>query len=359
MRNPYSNLGKSAFWRTAVAERESQRFHDIYTKKFDLSPEDRIVTAGSCFAQHIARHLKKSGFNFCDYEPAPAWMKPENTSKYNFGVYSARYCNIYTVRQLLQTFERAFGERQPSERAWPLDKGVVDPFRPALEPEPFVNEEEMLASRSSHLRAVRQVFTECDLFIFTLGLTEGWVSRQDGSVFPLCPGAAGGIYDASKYEFHNFTSAEIHADLLRFVEKLRAVNKSVRILFTVSPVPLTATASGNHVLAATTYSKSALRAVAGEIAAQDGNIDYFPSFELIASPPIKGRYFAANMREVKPKGVKYVMSHFFAQHAPDKQAKKRQAKHEAKRKNKAQRQMKNELKADGVVCEEYLLEKNA
>jgi hypothetical protein len=359
MRNPYSSLGKSAFWRTAVAERESLRFKGIYTKKFDLSPEDRIVTAGSCFAQHIARHLKKSGFNFCDYERAPHYLHPKHAPKFNFGVYSARYCNIYTVRQLLQTFERAFGERQPSERAWPLNNGVVDPFRPALEPVPFVNEDEMLASRATHLRAARQVFEECDLFVFTLGLTEGWVSRQDGSVFPLCPGTSGGIYDTSKYEFHNFTFAEIYADMLLFIQKLRAVNPGVRMLFTVSPVPLTATASGNHVLAATTYSKSVLRAVAGEIAAQDESIDYFPSYELIAAPPIKGRFFEANMREVKQKGVRYVMSHFFAQHAPDKQAEKRQRKHGAKHKSKAEKRMARELKADGVICEEYLLEKHA
>ena len=95
---------------------------------------------------------------------------------------------------------------------------------------------------------------------------------------------------------------------------LRGVNPGLRLILTVSPVPLTATASGAHVLAATTYSKSVLRAVAGDLAAQDDEVDYFPSYELITGQPFAGTSFDANQRTVAETAIDRVMAVFFAAH---------------------------------------------
>src|SRR5207344_451486 len=83
-------------------------------------------------------------------------------------------------------------------------------------------------------------------------------------------------------------------------------------------VPLTATATSNHVLVATTYSKSVLRAVAGSLADTYPNTDYFPSYEMIASPWSKGFFYEANMRAVNTGGVAAVMRVFFEQHGTGK-----------------------------------------
>ena len=89
------------------------------------------------------------------------------------------------------------------------------------------------------------------------------------------------------------------------------VNPSLKFILTVSPVPLTATMSGKHVLVATMESKSILRAVAGELAASRNDIDYFPSYEIINSPSFKGSFFEPNQRNVNPYGVNFVMESFF------------------------------------------------
>ena len=89
------------------------------------------------------------------------------------------------------------------------------------------------------------------------------------------------------------------------------------MLLTVSPVPLTATAENRHVLVSTIHSKSILRAVAGELASRFDFIDYFPSYEIVISPPFRGMFFQNNMRSVHEQGVDFVMSHFFAQHKPE------------------------------------------
>ncbi|WPU54512.1 GSCFA domain-containing protein [Stenotrophomonas acidaminiphila] len=315
MTSPYDDLSERSRWSRAVAQRAPDRYADIYRKKFEISKKDRIVTAGSCFAQHIARRLAASGFAFMDYEPAPTWFPDALRGSFNYGVYSARYCNIYTVRQLLQLFERAYGLRKPVDDMWVSKAGIHDPFRPAVEPVPFASEVDFQLSRTTHLEAVRKVFEQSDLFICTLGLTEAWTDARDGAVFPICPGTkAGGVFNPERHAFHNFTYQEILADFRQFENLLREVNPGIRFLLTVSPVPLVATASGQHVLSATVYSKSVLRAVAGQLSQESERIDYFPSYELASAFPSGTRHFEADLRSVKPSGVDYVMSHFFAEH---------------------------------------------
>jgi hypothetical protein len=74
-------------------------------------------------------------------------------------------------------------------------------------------------------------------------------------------------------------------------------------------VPLAATALDQHVLTATTYSKSVLRVAAGMLAA-DPAIQYFPSYEVITGAFSRGAYFAPDLRSVTPDGVDHVMRLF-------------------------------------------------
>jgi hypothetical protein len=349
---PYSGLPETAFWKTAVSEKSALQLSGIYKRKFPISPTDRIATGGSCFAQHIARHLVGNGFAFQDYEPAPAFVPESLRSKFGYGVFSARYANIYTVRQLLQTFRRAVGTFSPEETVWSSGGRYFDPFRPAIEPDGFATANEVEASRATHLAAVRRLFLEADVYIFTFGLTEAWVSRSDGAVYPTCPGTVAGDFDGDRYAFVNFSYDEILKDFEAFVAELLAVNPAIRMLLTVSPVPLTATASPEHVLTATVYSKSVLRAVAGYLSKTHEFIDYFPSFELVSSHPMRAMFFAPNLREVTTEGVEIVMRHFFAEHraahpaaAPSKAHPRRRGAVAAPRKRQAE-----------IVCEEMLLE---
>jgi len=312
--HPYVALPSRAIWRKAVAERHALCLEDLYRKKFLIAPDAPIATAGSCFAQYIGQTLKRNGFNFRDFEPSPSLFPAEQARNYNYGVYSARYCNLYTARQLLQLLERASGSFLPREAAWEKDGGVVDPFRPLLEPEPFGSVAELERSRRSHLAAVCELFEKTELLIFTLGLTEAWVSKLDGAVFPLCPGTAGGTFDASLHAFTNFNYADVAEDLASLITHAQAINRNIRFMLTVSPVPLTATKGGQHVMSATMYSKSVLRAVAGQLSSELDVVDYFPAYEIIAAPSMRGMFYEPNMRTVTPAGVDHVMSHFLRQH---------------------------------------------
>jgi hypothetical protein len=216
-------------------------------------------------------------------------------------LYSGRYGNIYTARQLLQLTSEALGIIPPSHEVWEKDGKFVDALRPTIDPEGHESSQTVLHHRRFHLQRIRSLFTSADLFVFTLGLTESWVDSETGRVYPVCPGTVAGEFSSERHMFKNFTVAEVYHDLLEFRDLLLRYNKSsnLRILLTVSPVPLTATASDKHVAVATTFSKSVLRAAAGQFANEFDNVDYFPSYEMITSPWSAECRYADNLRSVR------------------------------------------------------------
>jgi hypothetical protein len=84
------------------------------------------------------------------------------------------------------------------------------------------------------------------------------------------------------------------------------------VILTVSPVPLVATASGRHVLTATTYSKSVLRVAAGEITAKDLRVNYFPAYEIVTGPQAPETFFERDRRNVSREAIDVVMGAFLA-----------------------------------------------
>ena len=315
--NPYSALPKSAFWKTGVAQENPYLIEGLYRKKFEIPPSAKIATAGSCFAQHISRHLKKNGYNVLDVEPAPPGLPEHFHQKFGFSMYSARYGNIYTVRQLLQLVQEVAGDWTPQNYIWEKNGKFFDALRPAIEPEGLDSPEQVIEHRQLHISRVKLLFERLDLFIFTLGLTEMWVHKESGTVYPTAPGTLVGEFDENIYEFKNAHFADIISDFNLFqrlmVRKVRS-GRPFKVLLTVSPVPLTASASGRHVLQSTVYSKSTLRSVAGQLLTNHSHIDYFPSYEIVTNPRMHSTAFNENLRSVRSEAIDVVMRHFFSEH---------------------------------------------
>lgn len=352
---PYSALPATAYWRTGVAEPGPWGLAGLWRSRWPLPADARFSTYGSCFAQHISRALVARQMAWIDAEPAPARMPDAVAKAFNYGIFSSRTANIYTARQLLMLTEMASGDMNPALPEIWTDKGrAFDSLRPTIEPNGFRSIEEAQLSRLSMVRAFRRSITNADVFIFTLGLTEGWENAETGQAYAICPGTVAGEFDARVHRFRNYGFVEIRSDLESAFALMRAINPDLRILLTVSPVPLTATASGQHVLVATTRSKSVLRAVAGEIVEADPNSDYFPSYEIITGAPTRAMFFEPNMRSVAPQGVEFVMRHFFA--GLDLTAGARAGLAVRIDYNEAETRIEKEAAAEDVVCEEIALE---
>ena len=307
--NPYRGLAASQYWRSGVAEVGPGQFDPVTSVKFQITSHDAVSTLGSCFAQHLARHIKDSGLRYMVTEPLLETEEQTEQAAMMATQFSARYGNIYTTRQALQLLDRANGW-ETADDVWERNGRYFDAFRPHVRAGGFATIEELRDARIAHLQAVKRVFTESDVVVFTLGLTEAWMSTMDGAVYPTAPGVIAGSQDNSRHVFQNFSYPEVLSDLLNWCQKVREMNSNVRILLTVSPVPLNATYMPRNVWTSTTYSKAVLRAVAGDVATELSYVDYFPSYEIVTSPQAHGRYFEDDLREVTSVGVKHVMRVF-------------------------------------------------
>lgn len=315
--HPYKDLPPRAFWRKAVSSIPVHAVDPVAEPPFKIQTSSLVASAGSCFAQHISRHLRNSGYSYLVTENAHPITCAGDAEAFNYGTFTARYGNIYTARQLVQLFDRAYGRFQPAEDVWQDgDNCFIDPFRPRIQPGGFHTLREYKEDRAKHFRCVREALETLDVFIFTLGLTEAWRSRIDGAVYPLCPGVAGGRFDEHRHEFHNFTVDEVANDLSTFIDSLQTVNPRARLILTVSPVPLIATATKDHVLSATTYSKSVLRVACHQVTQAHPDVCYFPSYEIITGQFNGGVFFAQDRRSVTEAGVSHVMR-LFLKHFAD------------------------------------------
>lgn len=309
--NPYQNLPEKHYWRLAIANKNMFDICELWDPKFNILPTDKIITYGSCFAQHIGKALAKRQYQWLIKEIAPFSFPKDASLKFNYGVFSTRTGNIYTTSLLRQWIDWALGEKEPPTEIWSQNSRCYDPFRPNIEPDGFCSKEEMLTSRNKTIKLFKAGILEADYLFFTMGLTESWFNRDGEYEYPMCPGTAAGNYNPKKHIFKNQSFADVLNNLKDAIEKIRKINSKIKILLTVSPVPLTATYSKEHVLVATMESKSILRSVAGHLARKMSYVDYFPSYEIINSAPFKGTFFESNLRSVNHVGVDFVMETFF------------------------------------------------
>lgn len=314
MTGPYDHLPPTAFWRSGVAQVPPDALQDIYRPMFAITATTAIATAGSCFAQHIGRVLRSAGVNVVDAEPAPAGMPADVALRFGYGLYAARYGNVYTTRQFVQLLQDAETGHLRDAAIWQNGLRYCDGLRPTMEPAGLDSVGELRALRHDHLVRVKAAVQSSDVFVFTAGLTETWADRACGTVYPVCPGVIAGQFYAAQHMLVQLDYGDILGDLEQALRALRRMAPGLRMIVTVSPVPLTATASGAHVLTATTRSKAILRAALGAFADRHADVDYFPSYEIITNPAARGAYFAENGRSVTATGVASVMDVFLGAH---------------------------------------------
>lgn len=302
--HPYRDQPNKAFWSRVVAENYSA---DSLVEPLRpiLKANDTVASAGSCFASNIVKPIEEVGFTYVRTEelPFPLSQLPENLGYRNF---SAAYGNIYTARQFRQLLERAEGTFQPAENYWLMGEDYVDPFRPGLRyPAQSLGEYELI--QKQHLNSTKQAFTDADVTVFTLGLTEAWKSVEDGAVYPTCPGTVNGVFDKEKYRFINFSVSEVVEDMVCAFSIIKSWNPDARFILTVSPVPLVATATSEHVVTATILSKSILRVAASEVCKTMSEVKYFPAYEIVTGPQAPKNSFEENRRDVTASAIENVM----------------------------------------------------
>ena len=265
-----------------------------------------IASIGSCFAREIKRRLLQRGYNYLTEETHhPAAVHA-----------SAAWERVYNTFCLRQIFEYTFEAWKPELRWWiaPQSRKIQDPYRRIILYDSMDAAEKDFEQHRQHSRRVLQ---GAEVLILTLGLTEIWQDRVDGSVISLPSGPY--VNEGGEMERYEFKVSR-YRENLENLERIHAImarhNPACNLLVTISPVNLWATFRKDiDVISASCNSKSTLRAAADEFTVRHGNVFYFPAFEMATIyQPLSGLTQFADGREnyhVNKPTVKFIMRHFF------------------------------------------------
>jgi len=121
-----------------------------------------------------------------------------------------------------------------------------------------------------------------DVFILTLGVAAAFFDRESGDFVLPRPSALNSRALAEKYLFRTTSVKENVENVLYLIKFIRSISPDVKIVITVSPVPLMASFEYESAVQADCLSKSTMRLVAHEVVNNSNlaNILYWPSFEI-------------------------------------------------------------------------------
>ena len=245
---------------------------------WSIQHSDKLLLLGSCFADNIGERLTRAGIR--------AITNPFGTL-YN----PASVAEVLT--RLLD--ERPFGAdelQQFGAESWGSWMSHSLLSRPTKE-EALTTLNENLHSASQHLR-------EANVLILTFGTA--WVYRltETGAVVANCHHEP-----ASRFSRECLTTDEIVAHWHPLLERLHAMNPTLRILFTVSPIRHLR--DGAH---ANQLSKATLLLAQEKLMTLCPNTDYFPAYEIVLDELRDYRFFADDMAHPSSLAIDYLWERF-------------------------------------------------
>jgi hypothetical protein len=199
---------------------------------FQLTKATKIVTVGSCFAANLANALKSEGIVAVNLTVGE--------------VVNSTFAN-------LEFFRWAFRESE------------------------VISEEMSRVNRDT----IRDYLSDADLIIYTLGVAPCFFEKESGHF--LIPQKTAGVRGviSGKYVFRNTTVEENVRNIGEIVTLIRRVNPKCDFVFSLSPVPLSATLESRSSMEADCLSKSILRVAVEQVVVSTPRSLYWPAFEIV------------------------------------------------------------------------------
>ncbi|WP_408590627.1 GSCFA domain-containing protein [Novosphingobium sp.] len=246
-----------------------------FTPSFKLAAGEPIFTIGSCFARHVETMLEQCGFAI----PSRAAVKADP----QFALIGHNILNNYGVPSIRNELRWAldpacpFTEDQAFVEVTP-GKFVDLHLNHAIKPTSL----DVVRARRRAILAGYQAVRDCRVVIVTLGLAECWFDTWTGIYLNTAPRRSLLRRWPERFQLHVLDYADVLAGLEEILALLRNHgHPDLRVMMTVSPVPLTSTFRAQDVMLANTYSKAVLRAAAEAVCLRHDWVDYYPSFESV------------------------------------------------------------------------------
>jgi len=253
---------------------------------FHLEPGEAVFTIGSCFARNIEIALHERGFHV----PCMDFKLPE--SEFWPNRHTSGALNKYSPFSMLNEINFALDTPKALEPEQYLLEGAKDQFSDyQMHVRGAVSGERAIQRRLEVRELYRSGLAQSRVVVITLGMAEAWFDRETGIYLNDAPSPKMTKLYAERFEFRVVGYNDLFECVRDTIALLRSARGSdLRVVLTVSPVPLQRTFSGSDVITANTYSKSVLRAVAGAITAMHDFVDYFPSFEAVIFSEFKSTW---------------------------------------------------------------------
>ena len=215
----------------------------------------RFFTMGSCFARNLSRSLNESGY-------------------------------VSNHMEISEHINTTFANRVFVD--WLSDADINAAVRHRIV--------ELLPSSWSKENTL-QIIKSSDVFILTLGVAAAFFDRQTGEFVLPRPSHLNSRALAEKYLFRTTSVKENVENALYVINFVRSISPHIRIVVTVSPVPMLASFEHESAVQADCLSKCTMRLVAHEVVNSSNlsNILYWPSFEIFRwAGSNASDYFAAD-----------------------------------------------------------------
>ena len=278
---------------------------------FTFSQDDTVFAIGSCFARNLEGALHAAGMNVLSRRPD---LGPIGESVGAAG----NFLNKYTAPSILNDLKWAL-ERDsfPGEKViYPISEGVFSDPQMGLGrlTHPL---EDILQMRTLYLDKMAEA-ANADVVIVTLGYVEAWYDTQLDLYLNILPPPQLCKAEPDRFEFRVLG----FDDVLGALEDIHALltkhrEKPLKMLITVSPVPLRSTFRDVDILVANTYSKSVQRAAVETFVANRNDVDYFPSYETVSLSNPSVSWSRGDYRHVSPDIVARIMSNVLVNYVPD------------------------------------------
>lgn len=261
---------------------------------FTFDASDKIMTLGSCFAREIERHLSGLGFDL----PALSIEIPSNERASSV---ANDIFNKYTVHSIENELRWAIGGVDIPPEDYYLKVGADLWHDPQLGGNVLpASLARVIERRGIVARAMSQL-PSCKVIVITLGLGESWHDTLTNTYLNTAPPREALDSAPQRYRLDILG----HDDILESLERIHALltrhgHPDFKMLVTVSPVPFKATFSGEDAVRANTYSKSVQRAAAEAFVRRHGNVNYFPSYEIVTLTHRDLAYELDNIHVTRP-----------------------------------------------------------
>ena len=238
-----------------------------------ISYRDTIVSIGSCFSEHIARHMLAHKWKVC-INPFGILYNPVSVCRALHRIATAQ---LYEVSELVSD-----GELWHS---W-------DHHGRFSHPDP----DEVVRRINTEIERAHRYLKEARWLFVTLGTAYVFQLVSSGAVVANCH-----KFPSRYFRRRRLRVSECVDTLSEALQAVRRLNPEVQVLLTISPV--------RHVrdgLIANTRSKSVLHLAVEEVAERNEGVYYFPAYELLIDVLRDYRFYESDRVHPTREAIEYI-----------------------------------------------------